>query len=531
MNINYNTEILEIKNFDDLDDYIVFDDNNPLFTLYFKKFKKLKVWKDGRITTIRDKNLDFITVKWLKEDSIRWKYGKEEYQSIEVRRIIWEVFSEKYNVVKTIRIGDNNKDFDFKDNNYTNLRIDNIIKYKKTNIGTEIWNNNNYYFDFDLKIINDIEEYLDVQEPVILDELPFFEIYRNGNIIDKRGLSKIIKDKNGYESISYNNKNYRVHRLVAKSYLRNTNNYNIVNHLDRDRSNNNVNNLEWVNNSINTLHGQITNILSYKASLDNDSLDNLYSNRSKYSTISLTSKNYREFIKSRILLELDMEVELWLFSNKTPLFLIFLPLYKKLGQDNIEKLGFYDHNFVNFMKKIMDSVYKNENRLCGLNIDRDEDLWLIIESLNKYMIPKSKDDHLLNILKILKIDFDNYFNWIFENIKIIFNDEVGFIFYEEFRKYINLMRMSEGGVYLNNIILYTKRYEDDLNIRDETSRNIEHYENTYHKLIYYNQNYFRICERIEYIHRFEIKNVNIDYERNYIYLLLNFWTFWKRKIR
>ena len=56
-----------------------------------------------------------------------------------------------------------------------------------------------------------------------------------------------IRDNNG----KYLNK--RVHRLVAECFLPNLNNLPMVNHKDFNRSNNNVNNLEWVNGSQNNL--------------------------------------------------------------------------------------------------------------------------------------------------------------------------------------------------------------------------------------------------------------------------------------
>lgn len=51
---------------------------------------------------------------------------------------------------------------------------------------------------------------------------------------------------NGYLCIVVNGHNVRVHRLVAMAFLDNPNNYSEVDHLDGDRKNNNVNNLEWV---------------------------------------------------------------------------------------------------------------------------------------------------------------------------------------------------------------------------------------------------------------------------------------------
>lgn len=49
-------------------------------------------------------------------------------------------------------------------------------------------------------------------------------------------------------------KNIFVHRIVAKAFIPNPNNYLIINHIDGNRRNNNVNNLEWCNQSYNVKH-------------------------------------------------------------------------------------------------------------------------------------------------------------------------------------------------------------------------------------------------------------------------------------
>ena len=76
----------------------------------------------------------------------------------------------------------------------------------------------------------------------------------------KRGrLLKPKVDRYGYECVllwlDYNNKIYAtIHRLVAKAFCENPNNYNIVNHKDMNKRNNNATNLEWCTNKHNVQH-------------------------------------------------------------------------------------------------------------------------------------------------------------------------------------------------------------------------------------------------------------------------------------
>lgn len=50
------------------------------------------------------------------------------------------------------------------------------------------------------------------------------------------------------------NKTIGIHRLVAEAFIENPNNYPEVNHIDTNRKNNNVNNLEWCAHQSNVAH-------------------------------------------------------------------------------------------------------------------------------------------------------------------------------------------------------------------------------------------------------------------------------------
>ena len=64
-------------------------------------------------------------------------------------------------------------------------------------------------------------------------------------------------NKDGYYTV-YITRDYRttVHRLVAMTFIPNTENKPTVNHKDGNRKNNNVNNLEWATWSENSQHAQ-----------------------------------------------------------------------------------------------------------------------------------------------------------------------------------------------------------------------------------------------------------------------------------
>lgn len=68
------------------------------------------------------------------------------------------------------------------------------------------------------------------------------------------GYKTIILSKNNNKATKY------VHRLVAIAFIENPNSYEEINHKDGDKTNNNINNLEWCNKSMNTKHAYDNNL-------------------------------------------------------------------------------------------------------------------------------------------------------------------------------------------------------------------------------------------------------------------------------
>ena len=80
------------------------------------------------------------------------------------------------------------------------------------------------------------------------------------SLVRKFHLLNIRRDKNGYvhyyirDLSTGKRKDFKGHRLVAEYFIDNPNDYPIVNHIDGNKANNHIENLEWCTYSQNNIH-------------------------------------------------------------------------------------------------------------------------------------------------------------------------------------------------------------------------------------------------------------------------------------
>jgi hypothetical protein len=95
---------------------------------------------------------------------------------------------------------------------------------------------------------------------------------------------------------------FKVHRLVADHFIPNPENKPEVNHIDGDRANNSVDNLEWCTRSENMQHAQDNNLMPDYSGFNNPACiltpENVQYIRSKYS--------YRKYSAARLGKELNV---------------------------------------------------------------------------------------------------------------------------------------------------------------------------------------------------------------------------------
>lgn len=90
-----------------------------------------------------------------------------------------------------------------------------------------------------------------------------YRVDRQGNVYNNQ--KKLLRQemaRNGYMRVSLSNetvkhKRFLVHRLVALAFIPNPDNLPQINHIDRDKTNNGADNLEWCSPLSNLMHSNV----------------------------------------------------------------------------------------------------------------------------------------------------------------------------------------------------------------------------------------------------------------------------------
>jgi|LGOV01.1.fsa_nt_gb hypothetical protein len=131
----------------------------------------------------------------------------------------------------------------------------------------------------------------------IKDYEGLYQVSNMGRISNFKHIMKLSIDTGGYPKVKLCNKTkhitHIVHRLVAITFIPNQLNKSQVNHIDGNKLNNRITNLEWVTQSENMLHAYKNNLNknTTKKQVQMLSLDGIVLNTFK--SISLASKQTR----------------------------------------------------------------------------------------------------------------------------------------------------------------------------------------------------------------------------------------------
>lgn len=115
-----------------------------------------------------------------------------------------------------------------------------------------IWKNMN--------IVTDLTDYREIEVEEDDEEMySLYKINKKGQIIGRNNILLTQNIRKGYyvihlKSDSGKDKSFRVHRLVALTFKPNPNDYPYVNHIDENKLNNNLTNLEWCDQKHNMAH-------------------------------------------------------------------------------------------------------------------------------------------------------------------------------------------------------------------------------------------------------------------------------------
>ena len=114
------------------------------------------------------------------------------------------------------------------------------------------------------KWLKDVEGFEDYKGYLVCDNGNIISFKRKGYIKEKYEHNlKPLKNSKGYLQVGLSNDNsntriFLVHRLIAFCFIPNPKKLSVINHKDENKTNNDVNNLEWCTNEYNLKYSNVT---------------------------------------------------------------------------------------------------------------------------------------------------------------------------------------------------------------------------------------------------------------------------------
>jgi len=201
-------------------------------------------------------NLEWATTT---EQNRHKRKPKKEIQKLISSRAVWRIdkdTNEKLEYYKTIRDA---AQWIF-DNNLTSVKEFNGGNNIKTKISAVAQGRRRISFGYEWEYCNESENKYDNEEwrdiPCdIINGIKGYKISNYGRVKNHKGrITEGHNHESGYLWVSIAPKQYVLHRLVAKVFIPNPESKEQVNHIDGNKKNACVNNLEWCSNVENQIH-------------------------------------------------------------------------------------------------------------------------------------------------------------------------------------------------------------------------------------------------------------------------------------
>lgn len=194
-------------------------------------------------------------------------------------------------------------------------------------------------------------------------KIPDFEYYyitQDGRVYSSyiKNFRKLKRKNNGYIAVDLcvNNVHsmHYVHRLVASAYIPNPDNKPYVNHIDGNKDNNHVTNLEWVTAVENMQHAVSTGLLKSKGAMHDPAvLEEALSDFLSYKSVHYMEKTYK--ISYKRILSILRE-----YAKNTERLLEYKAVHNQASSDRVSKVSVYGYTkewaCIGYFKSMLDAA-------------------------------------------------------------------------------------------------------------------------------------------------------------------------------